>query len=242
MTSYVLIPGAGGDAWYWHLVAPQLEARGHEAIAVHLPARDDSAGWREYADAIERSIGDRTDLILVAQSLAGFSAPLVCARRKVTLLVLLNAMIPMPAETGEAWWSNTGQKEAEQAYFAQIGLPPESAGDDRIVYFHDVPQEVVDEAFRRGEPAQSWTPMTQRWPLDAWPEVPTRVLAGRQDRLFPLEFQRRVARERLGIEANQIEGGHLVALSRPTELADRLDGFGREAALPRASTGTVRRP
>jgi pimeloyl-ACP methyl ester carboxylesterase len=232
MATYVLIPGAGGEAWYWHLVVPELEARGHKPIAVELPSGDDSAGWAEYADAIEAAMverdGDRADqgeLVLVAQSLAGFSAPLVAERRKVDLLVLLNAMIPNPGETGEAWWSNTRQKEAEVEYFKRIGLPPGAADDDKIVYFHDVPPEVVEEAYGRGEPQQSWTPMTQPWPLDAWPDVPTRVLAGRDDRMFPVEFQKRVAHERLGVEADVIDGGHLVSLSRPRELAERLIAY-----------------
>jgi pimeloyl-ACP methyl ester carboxylesterase len=225
MATYVLVPGAGGEAWYWHRLVIELEARGREAIAVELPSGDDHAGWSEYADAIEAALGnrDRDELVLVAQSLGGFSAPLVADRRKVDLLVLLNAMIPLPGETGEAWWSNTRRKEAEEAYFKEIGLPPEAAEDDRIVYFHDVPPEVVDEAYSRGQPAQSWFPMTQPWPLERWPDVQTRVLAGREDRLFPAEFQKRVARERLGLEAQMIEGGHLAALSRPRELAERLE-------------------
>jgi pimeloyl-ACP methyl ester carboxylesterase len=78
-TTYVLIPSAGGDAWYWHLLTDHLEVRGHEVVAVSLPASDDSAGWAEYADTIVGAIGDRTGVILVAQSLGGFSAPLACA-------------------------------------------------------------------------------------------------------------------------------------------------------------------
>ena len=224
-TTYVLIPGAGGEAWYWHLVVPRLQERGHEALAISLPAGDDSAGWAEYADAIVESIGDRTGVILVAQSLAGFSAPLVCERVSVELLVLLNAMIPRPGETGAEWWSNTRQPEAQHAHLAALGLSAEAADDDATVYFHDVPPLVRAEAVRRGEPAQSWTPMTQAWPLDAWPDVATRVLVGRDDRLFPADFQRRIARERLAITADEIEGGHLVALSRPAELVERIEAY-----------------
>jgi pimeloyl-ACP methyl ester carboxylesterase len=224
-TTYVLIPGAGGEAWYWHLVVPRLQERGHDALAVSLPASDDSAGWAAYADAIVESIGDRTGVILVAQSLAGFSAPLVCERVPVELLVLLNAMIPRPGETGAEWWSNTRQSEAQHAHLAALGLSPEGADDDATVYFHDVPPQVRAEAVRRGEPAQSWTPMTQAWPLEAWPNVPTRVLIGRDDRLFPADFQRRIARERLAIAADEIEGGHLVALSRPAELVERIEAY-----------------
>ena len=36
--------------------------------------------------------------------------------------------------------------------------------------------------------------------FDNWPAVRTRILVGRDDRFFPAEFQRRVARERLGID------------------------------------------
>jgi pimeloyl-ACP methyl ester carboxylesterase len=194
MATYVLIPGGGGDAWEWHRVAPELEARGHDVVPVDLPAGDDSAGWSEYADAVIAAIGGRTHLVIVAESLGGFTAPIVCTRVPVDLLVMLNAMIPLPGETGNAWGSNTRRKEAERAYFASIGLPPEGADDDHVVYYHDLPPEVVAEAVTR-DPAQSMTPMEQPWPLDAWPDVPTRVLSGREDRLFPAAFQRRVARE-----------------------------------------------
>ena len=43
--------------------------------------------------------------------------------------------------------------------------------------------------------------------------------------MFPLEFQRRVARERLGIEVDEIDGGHMVALSNPAKLADQLEAY-----------------
>jgi pimeloyl-ACP methyl ester carboxylesterase len=138
-------------------------------------------------------------------------------------------MIPLPGETGNAWWSNTRRKEAEQAYFASVGLPPETADDEVAVYMHDVPAFVTAEAADH-VPEQSMTPMEQPWPLDAWPDVPTRVLIGRDDRLFPAAFQLRVAIERLGLEGDVIEGGHMVALSRPGLVADRLDVYRRELA------------
>ena len=69
------------------------------------------------------------------------------------------------------------------------------------------------------------TPMEQPFALPGWPEVPTRVVAGRDDRLFPGSFQRRVASERLGIEADVVPGGHMLVLSHPTELAELLDRY-----------------
>jgi len=231
MATYGLIPGAGGDAWQWHLVARELEARGQVAVPVTLLTGDDAAGWSEYADAVVTAIGDRSDVVLVAQSLAGFTAPLVCERRPVELIVLLNAMIPVPGETGNDWWTSTGSGEAHRAYLKSIGLSEKDAQDDRIVYFHDVPDAVVEEAFARGEPQQSMRPMGQPFALDTWPDVPTRVIAGRDDRLFPVDFQRRVARERLGLDADVLDGGHMLCLSQPRELVDRLERYRVELGI-----------
>jgi pimeloyl-ACP methyl ester carboxylesterase len=161
---------------------------------------------------------------LVAQSLAGFTASLVADRVPVDTIILLNAMIPKPGETGNDWWADTGQGEAQRRYLNELGIDPATADDDDVVYFHDVPGAVKEETYGRGEPAQTMTPMEQRWPLEAWPDVPTRVIVGRNDRLFPAEFQKRVAMERLGLEAEELQGGHLLALSRPRELAEKLLG------------------
>jgi pimeloyl-ACP methyl ester carboxylesterase len=224
MTTYVLIPGAGGDAWYWHLLVPELRERSLEAVAAVLPADDDSAGLAEYADAVVGAIGDLTDLVLVAQSLGGFTAPLVCERVAVDLLVMLNAMVPSPGESAGDWWSNTGHAKARAEQAAREGR--DLADEDlRDAFFHDVPPEVTEEAWARGEPRQSETPFAQPWPLEKWPDVPTRFLQGHDDRFFPVEFQRWVVRERLGITFDEMAGGHLVGLSRPKELADRLEAY-----------------
>jgi pimeloyl-ACP methyl ester carboxylesterase len=53
-------------------------------------------------------------------------------------------------------------------------------------------------------------------------------LQGRDDRFFPVEFQRRVVRERLGITPDEMPGGHLLALSQPEELARRLEAYRSE--------------
>lgn len=77
MATYVLIHGASSDAWYWHLVAPELRARGHDVVAPDLPSDDDRAGLSEYADVVVDAVGGRRDLVVVGQSLGGFTAPLV---------------------------------------------------------------------------------------------------------------------------------------------------------------------
>lgn len=225
LATYALIPGGGGDPWEWHRLVPELASRGHAAIAVRLPAEDDRAGWSEYADAVVDAIGDHDDVIVVAASMGGFTAPIVCTRRRIDLLVLLNAMIPTPGETFNTWGSNTGSGRARAEYHASLGLSAAQAEDDAVIYHHDLTPDLRAEARARTWQDQSMTPLDQPWPLATWPDVPTRVLAGRHDRMFPLDFQRRVARERLGIEVDEIDGGHMVAMSNPAGLADRLEAY-----------------
>lgn len=216
MSTYVLIPGAGGAGWYWHLVVPRLREAGHEAIAVDLPGDNETAGLREYTEQVVDAIGDRDDVVLVAQSLGGLTAPLVAAEVSVRALVLVNAMIPTPGETPGAWWDNTGWLQAREAAAERGGYPAEF---DLAVYFlHDVPPEVAaaGEPHQRAEADASFESVCD---FEAWPSIPIRVVAGADDRFFPIEFQQRLAQERLGLEADVLPGGHLLALSQPDAVA-----------------------
>lgn len=226
--TFVLIPGAGGDGWYWHLIVPLLQKRGYDAVPVDLPASDDDAGFLEYADAVIQAIGNRApDRIgLVAQSLGGFTAPLVWKKVPAALIVLVNAMIPNPGETAGEWWSNTGHAEAKRRQNERDGRPPDEF-DTLADFFHDVPQPVIDAAWARGEPDQSESIFGSKCDFKTWPKVPTHVLVGRDDRFFPREFQRKVAQERLGIDIDEMPGGHLVALSQPEELTARLVAYAK---------------
>ena len=232
MSAFVLVPGAGGGAWYWHRVAPELEARGHETVAVDLPGPDDGAGLPEYADLIVSAIGKigGDDAVLVAQSMGAFSAVMACARAPVRLLVLINAMVPLPGETPAEWWGNTGSEEARVAAANAGGYQVEF--DVPTYFLHDVPAEVLatEGAEERREAPIAFA---QPWDVPKWPDVPTKVLAGRDDRFFPAQFQRRVAKERLGLPTDLVGGGHLNALSRPTEVAERLSEYSLEAGRGR---------
>ena len=141
MALFVLVPGAGGMAWYWHRAVPLIRAAGHQPIAVDLPGDDRYAGLAAYADIVTRAIAERSDVILVAQSLAGFTVPLVCARAPVRTVVFVNAMIPRPGETAGAWWGATAAVEAREQAAAQRGYATEF--DVGTYFLHDVPQDVL---------------------------------------------------------------------------------------------------
>ncbi len=129
MTTFVLIHGAGDVGWYWHLVEAELRARGHDTVAPDLPCEDDAAGLPEYADAVIEAIGDAQNLVVVGQSLGGFTAPLVCDRVATDLLVLLAPMIPAPGDSPASYWTSTGYEQEDRQQY-----------DDPIqLFYHDVP-------------------------------------------------------------------------------------------------------
>ncbi|MFF2847269.1 alpha/beta fold hydrolase [Streptomyces sp. NPDC058001] len=244
MSTYVLIPGAGGVAAFWHLVEDELRRRGRHTIAVDLPGDDPAAGLPQYTDLVVEAVeadgkavdGDPGGLVVVGQSLGGFTAPLVCARLPASLLVLVNGMIPRPGETPGEWWDATGQAAALRASDVREGRDPDAGFDLATYFLHDLPQSEIDALLKNNRDesdAAFGTPFT----LDAWPDVPTRVITGRDDRFFPADFQRRVARERLGITPDEVPGGHLAPLSHPRELVDQLEayGTGRPEGGPRPS-------
>jgi len=220
LSTFVLIPGAGTDPRVYRATIEALGGLGHEALAP--PLDDEQATPSDHADAIAEGVPDGREVVIVAQSLGAFAGPLVATRVPVAQLVLLAPMIPTPGETAGEWWENTGHAEAIADVLARHG-PMSAWGPEAFaeIFLHDVDPEVA-RASERFSGAPGAGMFDEPWPLEAWPDVPTRVLAPREDRLFPLAFQRRVARERLGLDVDEMPGGHLPMLSRPGELAEHL--------------------
>ena len=221
MATYLLIPGAGGVAWYWSRLAPLLEQAGHRAIAVDLPGDDESAGLPEYADlAVAAADGARRRRAGRAVARRVHRAGGLRRGVAVRELVFVNAMIPKPGESPDEWWRQRRLRDAH------VSPPPRPAATpieiDLATYFlHDVDPAVAAE----GEPYQrneAQVVFDGRCELQRWPDIPIRVLAGADDRFFPADLQRRVAAERLGVDADVLPGGHLIALSNAPAVADYL--------------------
>lgn len=218
--TYVLVPGAGGEASYWHLVQELLAAHGVESVAVSLPGGDPTKGLPDYVDLVVAAASGIDEVVLVGQSLGGFSASWAAEIVRPKALVLVNAMIPLPGETAGEWWDATGSGAARIANDLRHGRDPDGPFDLDLYFFHDVPPESLPPSDE--PPEETDTVFVAPWGPTAWPEVPTRVLVGDSDRFFPPDFQRRVARERLGIDVEMVPGGHLPALSHPDELVAAL--------------------
>ena len=225
MATFALIHGGGDAGWYWHLVEPVLRQRRHDVVAPDLPCDDDTATLHDYADTVVDAIGDRRNVIVVAHSYGGFTAPLVADRRSVDALVLVAGMVPAPGESPAEWWTNTRYRQAgEEQALRDGGLT--GSDDPFVAFYHDVPRALAEQAMSRERP-ESDVAYNSPWPLAAWPAVPTRFVVCTEDRFFPAGFLRRVVAERLGIVPDEIAAGHCVALSRPEELGRLLDSYAR---------------
>ena len=99
--------------------------------------------------------------------------------------------------------------------------------DLQTYFLHDLPEGVL-----RSGPAheRDEAEIVFRQPCNfrRWPQIPMRVIASADDRFFPLEFQRRIARSRLKTDVHVIRGGHFVALSNPEGLVEQFVGYEHE--------------
>ena len=223
MRTFVLIHGAGDVGWFWHRVEAELRARGHDVVAPDLPGDDESKTLVDYADAVVEAVGHRRNLVVVGQSFGAFTAALVADRLPTDALVLLAGMIPSPGESPDEWWANTGYQRAVEEQAKRDGGLTGNA-DPYVSFYHDVPRTLAAEAMAKERAHPSTAATAAPWPLDAWPDVPTRFLLCSEDRFFPPDFFRRLVPDRLGIVPDEIAGSHCVALSRPKALVDKLVG------------------
>lgn len=224
MTGFVLLPGAGGDPWDWHLVASRLDGLGYDVVPVALPAADEAAGLEDYvAVTLAAAVGLR-EVVLVAQSMGAFTAAMAAANLPTVAIALVNPMIPVPGETPGQWWGATGQASAQAA----------ARGDRDPVedFVHDLPPWLAQELLERPF-AQGAMVFDSPCDVDGWPPVPIHVLVGADDRVFPAGFQHRLCRERLSVEPTVIPGGHALALSQPGAVVRWLHRIGSSLPRPR---------
>jgi hypothetical protein len=171
-------------------------------------------------------------VVLVAHSLSGFTAPIVMQRTPLRALVFVNAMIPRPGERAAEWRDNTGVIAAREAEADRLGYTREV---DLETYFtHDVDPAIAAEGARRGR-SEAEAAFVSVCDFDGWPDLAIRAVAGEDDRFFPLAFQQGVARERLGIDADPLPGGHVLPLSQPEALTSYLLDICTSAPAPRAA-------
>jgi pimeloyl-ACP methyl ester carboxylesterase len=226
MTTYALIHGAWHGGWCWAPLVAELRRHGHEAIAPDLPCEDDEATFETYAAVVEAALeGAGGDVVLVAHSLAGQTAPLVAARRPVRGIVYVAAIV---AEPGRSFAEQNRDDPAPLLPGYERGLRvhgnARAWADEEVAREHmydDVEPDLAHEAFARLRP-QSRAPYGVPCPLAALPDAPVASIVCGEDRMVLPAWSRRTARERLGVEPVELPGGHTPSLAQPARLAEAI--------------------
>ena len=232
----VLVHGSYHGAWCWERLLPGLERRGHRAIAVELPISDPALGAAAYAQAVADAIPADSKPLLVGHSMGGLVVPVVASMRPVRGIVFLAAMLPSPG-------SSLNDQRATQALdppfrpttaeWIDLGdgvwmIGPATATE---LFYADADPADARWATDRLRP-QAYRVLEETTPLAEWPAVPCRSIVCRDDHAINPGWVRSAARDRLGIDAVELDGGHSPFLTRPDELADVLDGLAHAMGPP----------
>lgn len=246
MSLFCLVHGAFQGAWCWDLLIPYLEAQGHQTVAMDLPIEDASASLSQFADVVFQALPktDRDDdIVLVGHSMAGTIIPLVAETLSVRQLVFLTALIPHPNISTIDQFSHHLDSDSRQSLNYQPKDPNQleqfqdepymfnsvSVGQDfsneavlREFFYHDCQPDIMDWALSKTRSQQSMAYIFETNPLKSLPHVEYKYIVCTDDRILSPTWSRYAARQRLGIDAIELPGGHCPHLSRPADLASIL--------------------
>jgi pimeloyl-ACP methyl ester carboxylesterase len=215
---FALIHGAWQAGWLWDEVVPELEARGHRAVAPDLPSDDPNAGLSDYARVVTEAIGEPgDDVIAVGHSFGGLTAPLVPAKR----LVFVCAHLPQPGRS----LAETSAEEKPTTDNSHDGRTVDEQNRDHWFdselairdLYNECDRPTAEAAAHRLRP-QSLTPRKERSPLTSWPDVPCHYILGTNERMVRPDWSRQAA-GRIGATLHELDSDHTPMLSRPVELA-----------------------
>jgi pimeloyl-ACP methyl ester carboxylesterase len=227
MTTFGLIHGAWHGAWCWEPLIPELERRGHRAVAVDLPCDDPAATTMDNAKLVADSLADAgDDVVVVGHSLGGITAVILPLLRPVRKVVMLAALVPRPGRSlGDVMGS---EPETTTEEFNAL---PRNVGEGGAVWWD--PDIAAPFFYRACDPAtarwaaarlrpQVWTTSREPCPLEKWPDCEFASIICTDDELLSPSWSRRIARDVLNTEPIKLPGGHFPMLSIPTQLADAL--------------------
>ena len=232
-----LIHGAWHTGQSWSLLQDSLAGHGIASDAVTLPSDEPGLDSGDYAEFATRTWSEiEEDLVLVAHSLGGLTAPAVAEMRPVSMIVYLAALLPAIGKSLAE--QREGRPTMTQRWLTEY-LPQQHREDNgntwwspelaEEIFYHDCPPQVARDAASQLR-QQAAAPIIGRTPLEAMPQVPSAYIVCRDDRVVDPDWSRDAARERLGVETREIPGGHSPFLARPDRLAEEIidiaGGFG----------------
>ncbi len=225
MTLFALVHGAWHGAWCWDKLVSELRARGHRTAALDLPIESGSSDT--YIDPIVSMVDDARqsdDVVLVGHSMAGLVIPYVAQRTAVSHLVYVCALLPMPGGTNTELFQQETDMVNPDVFreLIDLGNDVRAFKTDEAIhwFFHDCAPEDATWAAAHLWP-QYQGPGNDPPPIDI-STMPSTCVVCALDRVVRPDWQRRRARDWLGVEPVELDASHSPFLSRPSELADVL--------------------
>lgn len=237
MSVFVLVHGSMHGGWCFRDLVPELEKRGHPAVAPDLPCDDATAGLAAYADVVEAAldrIGAPKDAVLVGHSLGCRTIPVVAARRPGARMVFLCSV---PTGTGPIDEKTFAGMVTREFAEAEVEERPDGArrmreASAREVFFHDCDEATATWAAQQLR-FQGPLPMSEPAPFDVWPKGILDIILTRDDRSVRFDWAMKEAKRWLdGRSPIVLPGSHSPFLSRPAELAEALIRCAGDAGRP----------
>jgi pimeloyl-ACP methyl ester carboxylesterase len=241
MARFLLVHGSCHGAWCWRDVIPALEARGHAARAIDLPAHGDDptppadVTLDGYAAAIAHALeAEPEPAILVGHSAGGIAISMAAERapRRIRRLVYLCAYALKNGESLAAVRRRAARQPLLPAIRrAKDGLtftvdPALAPG----IFYHDCPPDAVAYALPRlcPEPvAPQESPLRLTGRSRA---LPRSYILCTDDHTIPPEAQRAMTADWPPGTVLPLASGHSPFLACPDALADLLDATARAPA------------
>lgn len=238
MSTYVLVHGAWMGKFAWDKVVPQLQAKGHTAVAVELPAHgDDSTPATEasldgYAQAVISAIGDQRNVILVGHSMAGMVISLVAERIPAQLAQLVYVCAYLPRSGDSLYALSQEDSESKVGQYWQQDDPahysPASIRSEGIVEVFGADCDATDQQLlisrHKPEPLPPLaTPVTLT--ADHYGRVPRAYIETAHDHCVSHALQTKMI-ERVGVDKRVLlASSHSPFLAMPTQLVEALLGL-----------------
>jgi pimeloyl-ACP methyl ester carboxylesterase len=208
VTTFCLVHGAWHDAACWEPLSEPLRAAGHEVVAPDLPFDDPWTTFEQrVAPALAAIEGEPDPVVVVGHSMGAGYAPAIAAAREGARLVQLCPGLG-PLREGFPWPPTRADGTS--------GWEPDAA----IAALY--PRLRPEDARRLAAHLRPMAPAAGSRPRGQRPQAAAVVIA-REDELFEPASERAAARDRLGIEPIEIEGGHFPMVEDPAALAALLE-------------------
>jgi pimeloyl-ACP methyl ester carboxylesterase len=244
MAVFILVHGGAHGGWCWNKLVPELESRGHRAIAPDLPGMGDDrtpidkvtlSGWGEFVAEIARGTGEPA--VLVGHSRGG---PVIgeAAERApeatLGLIYITAVLIPEGISTMGAF--------AGQASYLMEKVTMTA---DRLAFVFD--RDVANKCFyNRAAIADAEAALDRLCPepiapnhepmsvtSERWGRIPRAFIECADDKALPLAFQRRLHEALPCDPVVTLDSDHSPFLSMPSELADHLTAIAADFARRR---------